>query len=79
QELSDQIHHPSILCGEMTAEERQIFSRKWKNVHLISPALSTRRPAVLAEVGWDKLETGAADDPVMLAPIYLHINEVIPS
>jgi tRNA threonylcarbamoyladenosine biosynthesis protein TsaB len=79
QELSDQIHHPSIICGEMTADERQILSRKWKNSQLGTPVQGSRRPAVLAELGWKKLEAGLADDPVMLAPIYLHLNEVIPA
>lgn len=79
QELSDEIHTASIICGEMTGEERQILSRKWKNAHLVSPAAGMRRPSVLAELGWKKLEAGAADDPVTLAPIYLHVNEVIPS
>jgi tRNA threonylcarbamoyladenosine biosynthesis protein TsaB len=79
QELSDQIHLPSLICGEMTAEERQILSRKWKNVHMISPAIGTRRVGLLAELGWNKIEAGLADEPAALAPIYLHINEVIPA
>ena len=44
-----------------------------------SPVHSSRRPAMLAELGWKKMEFGQADDPVTLAPIYLHVNEVIPS
>jgi tRNA threonylcarbamoyladenosine biosynthesis protein TsaB len=79
QELSDQIHQPSLICGETTAEERQILARKWKNAQLISPALGTRRPGMLAELGWNKIEAGLEDDPVALSPIYLHINEVVPS
>jgi tRNA threonylcarbamoyladenosine biosynthesis protein TsaB len=79
QELCDEIHRPSIISGEMTADERQILSRKWKNITLTTPTQGSRRPAMLAELGWKKLEFGQADDPVTLAPIYLHINEVIPS
>jgi tRNA threonylcarbamoyladenosine biosynthesis protein TsaB len=79
QELSDQIHQPSLICGEMTADERQILSRKWKNAHLLSPVLCSRRPGMLAELGWNKIEAGLEDDPITLAPIYLHVNEVIPS
>ncbi|GAP21789.1 tRNA (adenosine(37)-N6)-threonylcarbamoyltransferase complex dimerization subunit type 1 TsaB [Leptolinea tardivitalis] len=77
QDLCDEIHQPSLICGELTAEERQILSRKWKNVHLCSPAQGLRRPSVLAELGWKKLEDNQSDDPVTLAPIYLHVNEVI--
>jgi len=79
QELSDQINQPTLICGEMTADERQILARKWKNASLVSPSFSTRRPGMLAELGWEKIEKGLADDPVTLAPIYLHQNEVIPS
>jgi tRNA threonylcarbamoyladenosine biosynthesis protein TsaB len=79
QELCDEIRQPSIICGEMTADERQTLSRKWKNIQLASPAQGSRRPAWLAELGYKRLELGEADDPVTLAPIYLHINEVIPS
>lgn len=78
-ELSDAIHQPTIICGEVTADERQTIARKWKNAHLVSPAMSTRRPTMLAELGWNKIQSGFADDPVTLAPIYLHLNEVIPS
>jgi len=79
QELSDQIHQPSLICGEITPEERQILARKWKNAQVVSPALAARRPGMLAELGWNKIEAGLADDPITLSPIYLHNNEVIPS
>lgn len=79
QDLTDEIHQPSIICGELSADERQTLSRKWKNIHLATPTQGSRRPAMLAELGWKRLEFGQADDPVSLAPIYLHINEVIPS
>lgn len=79
QELCDEIHQPSIICGELTNDERQTLSRKWKNSQLATPVQGSRRPAMLAEIAWKKIEFGQADDPVTLAPIYLHINEVIPS
>lgn len=79
QELSDGIHAPSIIIGEMTAEERQTLSRKWKNSQVGTAVQGSRRPGMLAELGWKKLAAGLADDPVTLAPIYLHMNEVIPS
>jgi tRNA threonylcarbamoyladenosine biosynthesis protein TsaB len=79
QELSDEIHAPSIIVGEMTAEERQTLSRKWKNSQVGTAVQGSRRPAILAELGWKKINAGLDDDPVTLAPIYLHMNEVIPS
>jgi len=72
-ELSDQINGPTLLCGEFTADERQTVGRKWKNALLTSPAQSVRRPAMLAEIGWQRWQAGQRDDPVTLHPIYLHI------
>jgi len=77
-DLSDQINGPTIITGEMTPEDRQVLGRKWKNALLTSPAFSVRRPALLAELGWQRWEAGQRDDPVSLAPIYLHVAEPIP-
>jgi tRNA threonylcarbamoyladenosine biosynthesis protein TsaB len=78
EELSTLIESPTIICGEMTAEDRQTLGRKWKNAILTSPAKSVRHPAMLAELGWQRWQAGQRDDPVSLAPIYLHIAETIP-
>jgi len=76
--LSDSIHGPTYICGEMTAEERQQLGRKWKNAILASPAQSVRRPAFLAELAWRRWEAHDVDEPVSLAPIYVHVAEAIP-
>lgn len=76
--LSDQIEGPTIICGEITTDDRQILSRKWKNAMVISPAASIRHPAMLAELGWQRWEDGQRDDPVALSPIYLHVAGSIP-
>ncbi len=77
-DLSEQISGPTLITGEMTPEDRQVLGRKWKNALLTSPAFSVRRPALLAELGWQRWEAGQRDDPVSLAPIYLHVAEPIP-
>lgn len=76
--LSSEIEGPTIITGEMTPEDRQALGRKWKNAILTSPASSTRHPAMLAELGWQRWQAGQRDDPVSLSPIYLHIAEAIP-
>ncbi len=78
QTLSAKIYHPTLVCGELTAEERRFLARKRKNVHLASPAQSMRRPSFLAEVAWRRWNAGQVADPVALAPIYLHVGEPIP-
>jgi len=72
-ELASQIKKPTLICGEMNSEERQALARKWKNVVLAQPAQSLRRPSYLAEMAWLRLQAGEQDDPVSLAPIYLHV------
>jgi tRNA threonylcarbamoyladenosine biosynthesis protein TsaB len=78
EDLAQQIHKPTLVCGELTGEERQVLARKRKNVILVSPAQSVRRPAYLAELAWRRWQSGKIDDPVSLSPIYLHIAEAIP-
>jgi hypothetical protein len=48
-------------------------------VSLASPAQSLLRAAFLAELAWKRWQAGQIDDPVTLAPIYLHIGEPIPA
>jgi tRNA threonylcarbamoyladenosine biosynthesis protein TsaB len=76
--LADELKSPVIVCGELTADERQKLAEK-ADVHLVSPAQSVRRPAVLAELAWARWQAGQVDDQAKLAPIYLHIAEPIPS
>ncbi|MGW8251074.1 MAG: tRNA (adenosine(37)-N6)-threonylcarbamoyltransferase complex dimerization subunit type 1 TsaB [Anaerolineales bacterium] len=77
-ELSQQIQAPTLVCGELTGDERRLLKRKRKNVILASPAHSVRRPSFLAELAWDRLQGGSSDDPASLAPIYLHSHTPIP-
>jgi tRNA threonylcarbamoyladenosine biosynthesis protein TsaB len=76
--LIEEIKNPTLLCGELTAEERQTLMNKTE-IRLISPSQSVRRPAVLAELAWARWQAGEIDDEATLAPIYLHVAEPIPS
>jgi tRNA threonylcarbamoyladenosine biosynthesis protein TsaB len=78
KELSMQIKSPTIICGELSADDRQILARKHKNIILTPPALSLRRPAFLAELGWKRWQDGDVDDPASLSPVYLHTKDPIP-
>ncbi|MBM3151431.1 MAG: tRNA (adenosine(37)-N6)-threonylcarbamoyltransferase complex dimerization subunit type 1 TsaB [Chloroflexi bacterium] len=72
-ELAQSIHTPTIVCGELTADERQRLARKRHNIVLPSPAQCLRRPAVLAELAWQRWQAGEAPPLASLAPIYLHV------
>ncbi len=77
--LAEEITHPTLVCGELTAEERQRLARKRVNILLASPAQSVRRPAFLAELAWQRWQAGQVDNLAALAPIYLHTTgEALP-
>lgn len=76
--LINEVQSPVMVCGELTAEERQKLAGK-PEVRLSSPAQSVRRPAVLAELAWHRWQAGKTDDDATLAPIYLHVAQPIPS
>lgn len=78
-ELAEKIHKPVLICGELSADDRQRLARKFKNVILASPAQCVRRPAILAELAWKKWQAGKVDAAVSLAPIYLHVAGGLPA
>jgi tRNA threonylcarbamoyladenosine biosynthesis protein TsaB len=75
-ELAASIEQETVIAGELTASERSILQNN-PRIRLVSPALSTRRPGILAELAWNRWQAGQLDDPRSLAPLYLHIGEPI--
>jgi len=78
-ELEKKIRKPVIICGELTAEDRQCLARKFKNAILATPAQCVRRPGVLAEIAWNRWQAGQTDAAASLAPIYLHVAGGLPA
>jgi tRNA threonylcarbamoyladenosine biosynthesis protein TsaB len=72
------IESPIYVSGEMNLKQRQILGRKWKTVTLASPSNCVRRPAVLAELAWEKIESGSLEDINNLSPIYVHTLSDVP-
>jgi tRNA threonylcarbamoyladenosine biosynthesis protein TsaB len=79
EELVQKIRKPVIVCGELTADDRHRLARRYKNVTLASPAQCVRRPAVLAELAWQRWQAGQVDKAASLAPIYLHVAGGLPA
>lgn len=71
-ELESRISSPTIVCGEINADERKILERKWRNALVAEPAANVRRPSVLTAIAKERLAAEQIDDVVSLAPIYLH-------
>lgn len=76
--IAKTITSPVYVVGEMGPEERQIMGRKWKTAQLAPASFCLRRPSVLAELAWDKLQQGHADDNASLSPIYVHTLSNVP-
>lgn len=75
-EFLETIEVPAIVSGELSGEARLRLGQM--GVVLPSPAQSVRRPAVLAELAWQRWKIGQIDNPETLSPIYLHHGEPIP-
>jgi tRNA threonylcarbamoyladenosine biosynthesis protein TsaB len=71
EDLARQIQKPTYICGELDQQCRQMLGRKYRNVNLASASLCLRRPACLAELGWQRLLDKKPDNPALLSPIYL--------
>lgn len=78
-ELIETIESPTLICGELTEEERKILAKKRDLIELSSPVQSTRRPAFLAELAWKRYQADDTDDTASLAPIYLQVGASIPA
>ncbi len=78
EELGEKIQKPTLVCGELTEDERRTLGKHRRNIKLATPAQSLRRPSYLAELGWRRWQTGEVDNPATLSPFYLHTSELIP-
>jgi len=74
----DQIQRPTKVCGELNEDLISRLSDLDEKVILAPPSQSVRRPAVLAELAWNRFVENECDDPAMLKPIYLHHGTPIP-
>jgi len=77
EELSAKIKQPTLICGELDRDERQILARKYRNAILSTPAQAIRQPSFLAELAWKRFQNKQVDDVASLSPIYLHYGEEI--
>ncbi len=72
QSLGSEWEGQAWVCGELNAGERHALqTRLSKRIQLAPPAASVRRAGYLAEIGWERLRRGRADDVARLTPIYV--------
>jgi len=64
-----------LMFGELSsAEQDYLTEQSDADLVFARPSLTTRRPACLAELGWERFRNGEADDLATLSPIYLHMQ-----
>jgi tRNA threonylcarbamoyladenosine biosynthesis protein TsaB len=77
EELCDEIEGKVLVCGEIKSGDVEILSQRLgPEATIASPAASLRRPAYLAELGWERMGRGDLDDPRSLSPIYLQNPQI---
>ncbi len=69
ESLAATVDRPMLFCGEIDREGERIL-RQREQAKLLSPAFCLRRAGFLAELGWERLRRGEADDPSTLVPFY---------
>jgi tRNA threonylcarbamoyladenosine biosynthesis protein TsaB len=76
-ELCDTIETKTLFCGEIKAGDVEMLQDRLEDRAIIaSPAAAVRRPATLAELGWERLSRGDSDDAAALSPIYLQNPQI---
>ncbi|MBN1180034.1 MAG: tRNA (adenosine(37)-N6)-threonylcarbamoyltransferase complex dimerization subunit type 1 TsaB [Anaerolineae bacterium] len=70
--LAEQTTEPTLFCGEVDPRGAKVLAGLGDLSGVTSPAWSLRRAGFLAELGWERIRGGDADDPASLAPLYLH-------
>lgn len=71
EHLLASISRPVLLCGEIDERGYRIIEDLGGEVTVLPPAGCLRRAGFLAELAWERLRRGEADDPATLAPLYL--------
>ena len=68
-ELAALLPGGSLVTGEF--EEEAVAEMAALGHRVVTGAATIRRAAILAELGWQRLQAGATDDPKSLVPLYL--------
>jgi len=68
-EVPDALPAGALVTGDAGDELAAGLASRGHRV--VQGAAAVRRAALLAELGWRRLQTGAADDPKTLVPLYL--------
>ena len=69
EELAALLPAGSLVTGEL--EEEAVAEMTALGHRVVTGGATVRRAAILAELGWQRLQAGETDDPKSLVPLYL--------
>lgn len=69
--LLEGVERQTLFAGEVSAEAAKLIRRSGRPARAASPAASERRPAVLAEIGFQRWKSRDVTDAQQLMPLYL--------
>jgi tRNA threonylcarbamoyladenosine biosynthesis protein TsaB len=70
-DLLGRVQVPVAFAGEIDATAAKLIRRVNRSAHIVAPAGSVRRAAVLAEIGFARWKKQQVTDADALAPVYL--------
>lgn len=74
------IDRPTLVCGELHPEWIDLLTQQRGDLVAIpSPAARVRRTGYLAELAWQRWQSGEGDDVAALQPVYLRQPTITPS
>ena len=77
EELAAGITEKTLLCGEGLSDVGALIEERVGNLAIVAGAPPpTRRPAVLAQLGYELLQSGGEQAPESLEPIYMRAAQI---
>lgn len=77
EDLAAGITEKTLLCGEGLLDVGALIEERAGNLAILAGAPPpTRRPAVLAQLGYELLQAGGAQAPESLEPIYMRAAQI---
>lgn len=77
EELTSSIDRPTLFCGEAVEGLADMLRGDLGDLAIIPEAPTpTRRPAVLAQLGYQQLQATGGEDPALLQPQYMRSAQI---
>ena len=75
--LATDVDEPTLFCGEAASDLADLLrERAGPEAQIVDAPAPTRSPSLLARLGWERLQSEGASDPLSLQPIYLRSAQV---